>query len=356
MKAMFPGSFNPIHNGHIEIIKEASQTYEKVYIFVANNETKTYARTLDFRKNLVKKAVEAAGLENVEVIAQNPGTLTPLVAKDLGVDVIVRGTRSKILDEYEDQLAHSYLDMNMDLAFHFVILKGIEVSSSLVNEEVKKGNSISHLVPESVEKDILLDKFEYADESTQKGKLVIFCGPSGSGKGTVEKKFLDRKDFNFHFSVSATTRPQRDGEQDGVNYYFLTTEEFETWIAEEKFYEYATFADNYYGTPIGPVVDMLNKGQNVFLEIELQGVQQLVKKAPNAITIFLSPPSIEELGKRLRMRDTESEAVIQKRLNTAKKEMKYANDKSLFKYNVINDNVDRAANEIIEILKEELNV
>ncbi len=186
------------------------------------------------------------------------------------------------------------------------------------------------------------------------GKLIVFCGPSGSGKGTVEKKFLHDPEFNFHFSVSATTREAREGEVDGNHYHFLTKQDFEKWIEEDKFLEWAEFINNYYGTPIEPVKKMLQEGKNVFLEIEILGVLQVIKKMPEAVTIFLAPPSIEELEKRLRDRGTETEEVLTNRVNRAKEEIKYADDKSVFKYKVINDQVDTAAEEIKEIIRREI--
>lgn len=186
------------------------------------------------------------------------------------------------------------------------------------------------------------------------GKLIVFCGPSGSGKGTVQKKFLHDPEFNFHFSVSATTREPRKGEVDGSHYHFLTKDEFQKWVEEDKFLEWAKFINNYYGTPIEPVKKMLDEGKNVFLEIEIQGVLQVVKKMPEAVTIFLTPPSIKELEKRLRYRGTETEEALINRVDRAKEEIKYAEDKSVFKYMVINDQVDKASKEVKEILRREI--
>ena len=188
----------------------------------------------------------------------------------------------------------------------------------------------------------------------KRGKLVIFCGPSGSGKGTIEKKFINEKKFNFHFSVSATTRKKRENEEDGKSYHFLSKETFEKWILEEKFLEWAKYTDNYYGTPIEPVEEMLSKGKNVFLEIEIIGVIEAINKIPDAITIFLSPPSIEVLEKRLTLRGTESKKEITLRMQRAKEEMKFANNKKIFKYNVINNDVNVVVEEIKDIISKEI--
>ncbi len=355
-KAIFPGSFNPIHNGHEQIIIEAAKDYDHLYVFVANNENKTYARTLKFRTELVQKVVDNLGLANVTVIQQQPGTLTPNIANELGAEYVVRGLKTKVPTPDETSLAEAYLDKNNKLAFQYYVLRDIKVSSTEVNQNIKEHQIIAHMVPSVVEKDILIGRTEDASPITKRGKLVIFCGPSGSGKGTVEKHFIHDPMFDFHFSVSATTRPMREGEKDGVNYHFVSKYEFEKMIKDDEFYEWAEFAGNYYGTPIAPVIKELNNGFNVFLEIEYQGVEQLVKKAPEAVTIFLAPPSIEELERRLRARDTESEAAIQKRVEVAKYELTLADNKELFKYKVINEDVDTAVKEIVDILRSELDV
>ena len=179
-----------------------------------------------------------------------------------------------------------------------------------------------------------------------KGLLIVYAGASGVGKGTIMKELL-KSDDNFRLSVSATTRAPRPGETNGVEYHFVTKEDFESLIADDGLLEYATYCDNFYGTPKKAVFDMIDKGIDVFLEIEIKGFLQIKEKYPECVTIFLLPPSLEELEKRLTGRGTETEEVIRKRLDTAKSELTYA-DK--FDYNVINDDVDRAKNEIIDII------
>ncbi len=186
------------------------------------------------------------------------------------------------------------------------------------------------------------------------GKLFVFCGPSGSGKGTVEKGFLHEPEFNFHFSTSATTRKPREGEVDGNHYHFLSEKKFKEWIDEGKFLEHAEFIGNYYGTPIEPVQKMLEEGKNVFLEIEILGVLQVIDKIPEAVTIFLAPPSMNELENRLINRGTESIDIINERVARAKEEMKYSDNKDIFKYKVINNNVNKTIDEIKDIIRKEI--
>lgn len=182
---------------------------------------------------------------------------------------------------------------------------------------------------------------------SNKGTLFVYTGASGVGKGTIMKKLLD-SDKNIRLSVSATTRAPREGEINGVHYYFVSNEEFDKMIEEDGFLEYAQYCSNRYGTPKKPVFDMLNEGINVFLEIETKGFLQVKEKYPECVTIFLMPPSIEELERRLRGRGTETDEVIEKRLEQAKVEMTY---KDQFDYQVLNDNLDRAANEILSIVE-----
>lgn len=179
-----------------------------------------------------------------------------------------------------------------------------------------------------------------------KGLLIVYAGASGVGKGTIMKRLLDSDD-NFRLSVSATTRAPRPSERDGVEYHFVTKEQFEELIQTDGLLEYAQYCDNFYGTPKKAVFDMLDRGIDVFLEIEIKGFLQIKEKYPQCVTIFLLPPSIEELKQRLVGRGTESADVIEKRLNTAKSELTYAQQ---FDYTVINDDVERAKNEILDII------
>ena len=179
-----------------------------------------------------------------------------------------------------------------------------------------------------------------------KGLLIVYTGASGVGKGTIMKELLKSND-NLKLSVSATTRAPRPGETNGVEYHFVTKDEFEELIKNDGLLEYASYCDNYYGTPKKAVFDMLDKGIDVFLEIEIKGFLQIKEKYPDCVTIFLLPPSMEELEKRLKGRGTESLDVIEKRLNTAKEELTYSEQ---FDYKVINDDVDRAKEEILNII------
>lgn len=187
--------------------------------------------------------------------------------------------------------------------------------------------------------------------NTKKGKLVLYTGSSGVGKGTIMAELLKKND-NIRLSVSNTTRQPRDGEIDGVHYNFVTKEQFESLIKEDGYLEYAQYCDNYYGTPKRQVEDMLEKGYFVFLEIEVQGGLQIMEKYPDVLSIFILPPSMESLSRRLHRRGTESEEVIAKRLAQAEFEMSF---KDKYKYNVINDDLDEAVNNVLDILKNELN-
>ena len=181
-----------------------------------------------------------------------------------------------------------------------------------------------------------------------RGKIYLIAGPSGVGKGTVIKKILEL-DENVAISISATTREKRKGEKDKVNYFFKTKEEFEQLVKEDGFLEYARYAGNYYGTPKKPLFDKLDQGYDVILEIDVQGCMQVMEKMPEVESVFILPPSLEELEKRLRGRETESEEIIKERLKLAEKELEQV---KFFKYSVVNNTVDEAAEKIVEIIRE----
>ena len=181
-----------------------------------------------------------------------------------------------------------------------------------------------------------------------RGLLIVFSGPSGVGKGTVRREIFENSDNQFQYSVSMTTRAQRPGEVDGVDYFFRTREEFEELIRQGQMLEYAEYVGNYYGTPLTYVNQTLDEGKDVFLEIEVQGALQVMEKCPDATTIFLVPPSLEELERRIRGRRTEEEEIVQQRLSKARKEIA---TKDEYKYVVENDDVMAAKDKIAEIIK-----
>ncbi len=185
------------------------------------------------------------------------------------------------------------------------------------------------------------------NEMNQKGLLLVVSGPSGCGKGTVLSQVF-AKQPNTYYSVSATTRAPRPGEVDGVQYHFLTKEAFEEKIAAGQMLEYAQYAGNYYGTPAQAVDAQLAEGKNVVLEIEVQGAKQVKQRRPEAVMIFIMPPSMKELRRRLTDRGTESQEVIQRRMETARQEMPQAKD---YDYIVFNDTVEEAAEDICAILR-----
>ncbi len=183
-----------------------------------------------------------------------------------------------------------------------------------------------------------------------KARLIVFTGPSGVGKGTIVKRLFSNPAVknNVVFSVSATTRKQREGEQEGVNYFFKSREDFEAMIANGELLEWAEFVGNYYGTPRKFVDETLAKGKSVFLEIEVQGALQIMAQFPQAITLFLMPPSFAELERRLRERGTEANDVLEKRLNKAREEMK---ESGRFSYKIVNDNLEHATAELEAIFQ-----
>lgn len=181
-----------------------------------------------------------------------------------------------------------------------------------------------------------------------KGMLIVVSGPSGCGKGTVLAEIL--KSDRIFYSVSATTRSPRPGETDGMNYYFLTKDKFEKLIDEDGMLEYAQYCGNYYGTPKKPVEDMLEQGKHVILEIEVQGAMKIMEKRPEAVFVFILPPSLKELERRLKKRGTEAEDVVKKRLNEAAGEIRQA-----YKYNyaVINGELEKAVDDLKAIIRAE---
>ena len=181
----------------------------------------------------------------------------------------------------------------------------------------------------------------------QRGLLIVLSGPSGVGKGTVRKELFSQPDTNYEYSISMTTRNPREGEVDGVDYFFRTREEFEVLIEQGGLLEHAEFVGNYYGTPLAYVQETLEAGRDVFLEIEVQGAAQIREKAPDALFIFLAPPSITELEQRLVGRGTETEDVIARRIATAREEVEM---RSLYDYVVENDQVHNACDKINAII------
>ena len=186
----------------------------------------------------------------------------------------------------------------------------------------------------------------------KKGLLIVFSGLSGVGKGTILKELMPMEDLNLAYSVSMTTRAPREGEVEGVNYFFVTKKRFLEAIKNGELLEHARFVGNDYGTPKQYVEEMREQGKNVILEIEIKGAKQIMKKCPDALSIYIIPPSIEELERRLRERGTEDEETIMKRISKAKKEMK---DTAFYEHVVCNDVLEVAVQEVREIILNEMN-
>lgn len=180
----------------------------------------------------------------------------------------------------------------------------------------------------------------------QRGQLIVLSGPSGVGKSTVISELLSERS-DIYFSVSFTTRKPRVGEEDGVNYCFVSKETFEGMIGRGEFLEYAQYVDNYYGTSLRVIEEKLVAGIDVLLDIEVQGAAKVRDKCPDAVFIFIIPPSFEELSRRLHSRNTDDESVIEGRLRKAREEYK---EISHYDYLVVNDKVSDAAAEIMSIL------
>ena len=185
---------------------------------------------------------------------------------------------------------------------------------------------------------------------SERGLLIVFSGPSGVGKGTVRQEIFSTPDHKFEYSVSMTTRAQRPGEVDGKDYFFRSREEFEELIRNGQMLEYAEYVGNYYGTPLTYVNETLDKGIDVFLEIEVQGALQVKKKVPDAVFIFLTPPDLNELQERLVGRGTDSEEVIAQRVERAREEIALMSE---YDYAIVNDEVPLAAERVKRVIEAE---
>jgi guanylate kinase len=187
----------------------------------------------------------------------------------------------------------------------------------------------------------------------KKGLLIILSGPSGVGKGTVRRYIMDNFKIKLSYSISMTTRPMRDKEVEGVDYYFVTPEEFQRNIDADNFLEWEEFVGNRYGTPKDKVEELRNQGKNVILEIEVNGAGEVMRKINDdrVISFFLMPPSLDALEARIRRRKTESEEIIQERLQKGQKEM-YMTSK--YDHIILNDDVARASQEIVDLIKKKM--
>ncbi len=183
----------------------------------------------------------------------------------------------------------------------------------------------------------------------QRGLLLVISGPSGCGKGTILKELLAVQE-QIYLSVSAATRRPRDGEVDGVHYYFMSKEQFQAEIHSDGMLEYTCYCDNYYGTPKKPILEHLEQGDDVILEIEVDGALQIKKQYQDAILIFIMPPTLEELEQRLIGRNTEDNQTIQKRLLRAKEELNLVGH---YQYIVINQTIEDAVKDIQSIIRAE---
>lgn len=187
----------------------------------------------------------------------------------------------------------------------------------------------------------------------KKGLLIILSGPSGVGKGTIRRYIMDHYKIKLSYSISMTTRPQREKEAEGVDYYFVSNEEFDRNIAEDNFLEWEEFVGHRYGTPKDKVETLRNQGKNVLLEIEVNGAAEVMSKVNDdrVISFFLMPPNIQALESRIRRRKTESEEVIQARLQKGMSEMSKTKQ---YDHVILNDDVARASQEIVDLIKKKL--
>ncbi|WP_122645877.1 guanylate kinase [Enterococcus mediterraneensis] len=185
---------------------------------------------------------------------------------------------------------------------------------------------------------------------SDRGLLIVLSGPSGVGKGTVRKAIFESNDNDFQYSVSMTTRKKREGEVEGVDYFFRSREEFEQLIETGEMLEYAEYVGNYYGTPLSYVQQTLDAGKDVFLEIEVQGARQVKEKVPDGVFIFLTPPDLQELKSRIVGRGTDAPDVIEERMKVAREEIEMM---ALYDYAVVNDEVPNAVERIKKIIESE---
>lgn len=184
----------------------------------------------------------------------------------------------------------------------------------------------------------------------KKGLLIVFSGPSGVGKGTVRKGVFDKLGDKLYFSISMTTRGIREGEKNGVDYYFVSKEQFLEELDRDNLLEYNEYVGNFYGTPKDIVLEKINQGKDVVLEIDVNGAKQIKEKMPDCVSIFVAPPSLNALKERLVGRNTDSPEVIEKRLKKAETEIRLA---GTYDYIVINDKIEQAVDEVISIIEGE---
>lgn len=184
----------------------------------------------------------------------------------------------------------------------------------------------------------------------ERGLLIVLSGPSGVGKGTVRKAIFDSEGNEFEYSISMTTRQMREGEREGIDYFFRSREEFEELIRTGKMLEHAEYVGNYYGTPLDYVNQTLDEGKDVFLEIEVQGAMKVKDKVPDGVFIFLTPPDFEELKSRIVNRGTDDMSVIEERMKVAKEEVEMMRH---YDYAVVNDKVELAVDRIKKIIESE---
>ena len=188
----------------------------------------------------------------------------------------------------------------------------------------------------------------------KKGLLIVFSGLSGVGKGTILAELMKMEDLNLAYSVSMTTRDPRHGEVDGVNYFFVSKKRFLEAVKNGELLEHARFVDNDYGTPKAYVDEQRQLGKNVVLEIEIKGARQIMEKCPDSLSIYIVPPSIEELERRLRERQSEDDQTIMKRVSKAKQELKELQESDIYEHIVCNDDLDKAIAEVREIILTEM--